>query len=95
MNDINQNYMSNRDQEIDKARHVVTTGRGLVEYEQRLQISRDELSGKYILDMGSGVAKFPEELCAYYKDKNNKPQVIALDIAYDFQKSWSRQGAAR
>ncbi len=80
-------YQTIRQQEINKARHVVTTGRGLVEYEERLQFNRNNLAGKYILDLGSGVAKFEEELCEYYVDKELKPHLICLDIAYDFQQS--------
>ncbi len=82
---IKNEFANFREQEIAKARHVVTTGRGLSEYEERLMINRDMLAGKYILDLGSGVAKFPEELCEYFSNKRLKPHLICLDIAYDFQ----------
>lgn len=72
-------------EELAKARHVVTTGRDLAEYEKRLQIKREDLAGKIILDLGSGVAKFPLELAEFYGASENKPHIFALDIAYDFQ----------
>ena len=45
--------------ELAKARNVVTTGRGLIEYEERLLIDRDELKNKIILDLGAVSPSLP------------------------------------